>query len=110
MEKMLVTSLSPVFTGGFFLRCIKPKIIFVLQRFHYNLFNSLPNDKIKDSTKLRAITDDKINVTQMLENIAEKKKMQVTCIFSFSLNAFKGLSLAHSHTMTPFDAPSKQAF
>ena len=25
-------------------------------------------------------------------------------------NSFKDISLTHSHTMTPFDAPGKQAF
>ena len=53
----------------------------------------------------------------------EKKKLLVTSNFSFSHIVFKrhvletcknqglsGKGLTHSHRMTPFDAPGKQAF
>ena len=43
----------------------------------------LPNDKILDWSKFKALAEDKINV--------EKKKMLVTSIFSFSQNVFKSL-------------------
>ena len=58
-------------------------------------FNSLPND-ILDWSKLKAFTNDKINLTEnfkfglgRVENIVEKEKMLVTRIFSFSHNVFK---------------------
>ena len=45
------------------------------------MFNSLPNNKILDVTKLKAFADDKLNVTNMMislhdsvENTVEKRK------------------------------------
>ena len=59
---------------------------------------SLPNDKILAHSKLKALADNKINVTQKfqfvlgrVENILGKGKMLVTSIFSFSQNLFKSL-------------------
>ena len=49
------------------------------------LFNSLPNDKILDLTKLKVFADNKINVAQMMisvtdrvENIVEQERQIVT--------------------------------
>ena len=60
------------------------------------MVNSLPEDRILDWSKLKAFADDKIKVLGVkifgfdrYENIMEKEKMLVTCIFSFSLNVFK---------------------
>ena len=54
-------------------------------------FNSFPNDKILDQTKLKAFADDKFNVTKMIiavfdgvENIVEKGEMACASNFSFS--------------------------
>ena len=61
-------------------------------------FNSLPNDKILDRTKLKAFADMKLNAAKMMisifyrvETLWEKEKMLVTSIFSFSLNNFQSL-------------------
>ena len=61
-------------------------------------------------------------ISVRIENIVEKGEM-VTSIFSFFHTDFTrllsqccekselcGKELTHSHTMTPFDAPGKQAF
>ena len=57
--------------------------------------NPLPNVKILDLSRLKALAYDKINVVQELkfgvgrvESIAEKEKMLVTSIFSFSHKVF----------------------
>ena len=49
--------------------------------FCFNVFNSLPNDKILDMIKLKAFADDKLNVTEMkislydrVENTVRKGK------------------------------------
>ena len=55
------------------------------------MFNSLPNDKIVDVTKLKAFADDKINVAQMMiyvfdrvENIEQKgEKCWLPALFPF---------------------------
>ena len=59
-------------------------------------FNSSPNDKILDRTKLRVFADDKINLAKMiilatfiLKTLWEKEKMLVASIFFFSQNVFK---------------------
>ena len=56
---------------------VSPKILN-----HISWFNSLPNDKILDFPKLKALADDKINVTQKLnfavgavENIVGKEEI-----------------------------------
>ena len=56
-------------------------------------FNSLPNEKILDWSKLKAFADDKINMSEKLnflegkvENIAGKRRK---CIFSFSPQCFQ---------------------
>ena len=63
------------------------------------VFNSLPNEKILDWSKLKAFADDKINVTEKwkfvlgrVENIVEKGE-NAGCqhYFSFSHNVFKRL-------------------
>ena len=36
----------------------------------YSYFNSLPNDKILDRSKLKALADDKINVAQKLKFVS----------------------------------------
>ena len=61
-------------------------------------FNSLPNNKILDWSKLKAFADDNINMTQKLkyvlerlENIVGKGENAVTSIFFFSHNVFKRL-------------------
>ena len=60
------------------------------------MVQSLPKDKIFDLSKLKAVADDKSNVTKIMiyvfsraENIVGKEKMLVTSIFSFSYNVFK---------------------
>ena len=63
-EKMLATNIFSFYHNiskkaslpGF----IKPGIV-------YNKVNSLPNDKILDWSKLKAIADDKINTTEKLK-------------------------------------------
>ena len=64
----------------------------------FNMFNSLPNDKILDVTKLKTIAEDKISVAQMMisvfdgiENIVGKRENVGYQIFSFSHNVFKSL-------------------
>ena len=60
--------------------------------FDRGLFNSLPNNKILDVTKLKACADDKLNVTRMtislfnrVENIVEKgEKCWLPAFSSFS--------------------------
>ena len=59
------------------------------------LFNCLVNDKNLDLPKLKAFTDDKINVPQKLkfasrriENIAGREENAGYSIFSHSLNVF----------------------
>ena len=61
----------------------------------YLSFNSLPNDKVFDWSKLKAFASFKINVNEKLkfllgrvETLCEKEKMLVTSIFSFSHNVF----------------------
>ena len=62
-----------------------------------SLFNSLPNDKFLDWSKVKALADVKINVTEKqkfvlvrAEKIIGKEKMLVVSIFSFSHYVFKG--------------------
>ena len=64
-----------------------------------HMFNSLPNDKILDWSKLRAFADDKINVTEklkfglgMVENIVGKRrKCCLPAFCPFPHNVFKRL-------------------
>ena len=42
------------------------------------MFNSLPNDKILDVTKLKAFADDKMKVTEKMEFVL--KVLENTCI------------------------------
>ena len=61
--------------------------------------------------------------SQVVETLWEMEKLLVTSNFSFSHSVFKrlvlqthknqgwfGKGLTHSHTMSPFDDPGKQAF
>ena len=41
----------------------------MLNLFSAHFFNSLPNNKILDMTKLKAFTDDKINVAQIMISV-----------------------------------------
>ena len=58
------------------------------------LFNSLPDEKFLDWSKLKASADDKINVTEKIEisflkirkHFGKRKKMFVTNIFSYNHN------------------------
>ena len=59
-------------------------------------FNSLPNDKITDWFKVKALADDKSNANKKSKFglgswkiLREKEKMLVTSIFSFFHNVFK---------------------
>ena len=77
-------------------------------------------------TKLKAFADYKLNEAQMMisvfdrvENILGKGQNVGNQHFLLFLKCFQnsstgvgwvGGSLTHSHTMTPFDAPGKQAF
>ena len=61
--------------------------------------NSLPSHKILDLSKLKAFTDNKINLNEKLklvfgreENTLEKGQNTGYKHFSFSYNVFKGLS------------------
>ena len=92
--------------------------------------NSLPKDKILDWSKLKAFADNKINVNEKLkfglgriENIVgngENAGYQHFLLIQqcFHKATFPGLlktglcgkRLTHSHTVTPLDAPGKQAF
>ena len=81
-------------------RC-KNHCVFVL-----NLFNSSQHDKILDQTKLKALADDKLNVTKMIISVFNKVenivgKMAWTSNFSFSQNVFKWL-LSQTHQKVPF--------
>ena len=65
----------------------------------FNLFNSLPNDKILDWSKLKGFADDKLDMDinmkfafWSLETFCVKKKMLVTSIF-FPHNVSKGCLL-----------------
>ena len=40
--------------------------------FSRNLFNPLPNDQILDTTKLKAIADDKLNVDKMTISLVDR--------------------------------------
>ena len=93
---------------------LAPSIFFFLQCFRnlLNVHNSLPNNKILDKTKSKAFADYKLNVVLMtipFFDIAENNEGKGE-IFPFSHIVFKAFFLSHSHTMTPFDAPGKQAF
>ena len=62
----------------------------------YLYFNSLPNSKFLDWSKLKVFAYDRINVTKKLKSvfgwvevIVVKEKILVTSIFSFSDNVFK---------------------
>ena len=100
--------------------------------------NSLPNDKILDWSKLKAFEVNKIKVIEKLKFVFETVEKIVgkgenagyqhfllfpQCLQDLffkvvkSRDCGKGLTLSsiythltHSHTMTPFDAPGKQAF
>ena len=57
-----------------------------------------PHDKIFDQTKLKALADNKLNVTKMMisvfdrvENIVRKGEIACTSNFSFSHDVFKRL-------------------
>ena len=63
-----------------------------------NDFHLLLNDRILDWSKLKALANTNVHVTQKLifvskqvESIEEKEKMLVTSIFLFFHNAFKGI-------------------
>ena len=65
----------------------------------YYSIKSLPDDKIIDLPKLKALTDDKLNVAQMLElffnrleNILGKGENANNQHFLFSQNVYKGHS------------------
>ena len=40
--------------------------------FEGTFFNSLPNDKISDQSKLKAFADDKLKVIQMVKSVLDK--------------------------------------
>ena len=44
----------------------------ILFHLNFGLFNSLPNDKILDMTKLKVFADNKINVTQMMISVFDR--------------------------------------
>ena len=78
------------------LHCLPRQVLFphcFYKIFSSGMFNSLPNDKILNRTKLKAFADDKINVIKKLkivlglvENIVGKK---ANAGFFFSHNVFK---------------------
>ena len=82
---------------------------------------SLPNDENLDLSKLKAFAEDILHLTEMMkyvfervENIVGKGENAGYQHFlhfplCFQKASFAG-SLTHSHTMTPFDTPGKQAF
>ena len=92
------------------------------------LLNLFPDNKSLDWSRLKAFADNKLTVTQdikvishKIENIVGKEEnagYQHFLLFPqyfqkfFFLHCVKSRHrvLTHSHTMTPFDAPEKQAF
>ena len=52
---------------------------------------TLPNDKILDWTKLKALADDKINMIEKMKTLWEKEKMLVTSIYFILYNVLKKL-------------------
>ena len=63
------------------------------------MINPLTDDKNFDWSKLKALADDKLNVTKMIisvydrvENIVGKREFACTSNFSFSHNVFRRLS------------------
>ena len=67
----------------------------VFKSFIHRIINSLPNDKILEVTKLKAFTDDNLNIAKMtislfnrVETLWKKEKKLVTSIFSFSNSVF----------------------
>ena len=69
----------------------------------YPLINSLPNEMILDQSKLKAIADDKVSVTENLkfglvrvENIVGKGETAGYSIFSFSHHVFNRLFFSWS--------------
>ena len=79
------------------------------------IINTLPNDKIVDMSKLKAFADDKLDVTEEIENCPEKgrkqcgkkEKMLVSSIFSFSHNVFKRPPFPQCFQKAPFLGPLK---
>ena len=53
--------------------------------------NCLPNDKILDWSKLKALQTTKIKVLKMMTFVFDRVENTVTRIFSFSHNVSKGL-------------------
>ena len=79
--------------------------------------NSLPNDKILDLSKFKALADDRINATKklkfvlgMVENILGKGYQHFLLFPKCFQKPYCAGLIIHSHTMIPFDAPGKQAF
>ena len=58
--------------------------------YHFSHLNSLPNNRILDSSKLKAFADDKINVTKELKLILERENILWES-FLFSHHEFKRL-------------------
>ena len=65
---------------------------------HRPVFNSLPNDKILDQSKLKTFVDNWINFNknfkyylERIETLRDEEKMLVTSIFSFSTLFSKAL-------------------
>ena len=83
------------------------------------MVNPFPNNKMFGWSKLKVIADDNVIeksefVLGRVENIVGKGENagdQYFLLFPqcFPKATFSG-SLTHSHTMTPFDLPGKQAF
>ena len=94
-KKILVTTFSPfptMFNKAFFFRVVKTRDCNVNRQ----MPSLLPNNITLDWSKLKALADDMLNVTEILkfdlervENIVGKEKMLVASIFSFPHNVFK---------------------
>ena len=94
------------------------------------LFNPVPHEIISERSIWKAFADGKLTVTQKLAFVLERVenivgKGENACYQHFHLfpqclqsllsqghkkSSLHGKGLTHSHTMTPFDAPWKQAF
>ena len=105
-KKTWLPTFSPfpmMFSKGLFLRVVKSRDCLV----ELNRFNLLPNDKILDSSKLKAFVDDKINASEKLKFcwegkkiLWEKEKMLLSSIFSFSPQFFQTASFSRSLKVT----------
>ena len=98
--------------------------------FKFAILNPFPNDKSLDSFNFEEFADDNFKFDEHLRRFSKRVentvgKGEIACHEQFLLipqcfqktllqtrknQGLFGKGLTHSHTMTPFDAPGKQAF